>query len=403
MLAVADAQKLILANTQPLTPQVVRLGESALGLLLAEDVVSDLDMPPFDKAMMDGYAVRTADMTAGKTVLSVVEEILAGQTPQTALTAGRASRIMTGAPIPPGADAVVPVEQTKLLEDGRVTIEGPVPRRGQNVLPRGREMRSDETVLRSGSLLRPQEIGLLGTLGHALVPVIPRPSVAILPTGDELVEAGSTPQPGQIRNSNGPMLMAQTGRAGATPKYLGIARDDLDDLRSRIDQGLQADALILSGGASVGKRDLVPDALREAGVVAHFHKVAMKPGKPLFFGTRSTTLVFGLPGNPVSSFVGFELFVRPALRRLQGHPDRGPKTIEAILLEDYPYSTDRPTYHPAHLVLTAKGFQVRVVPWFGSPDLRGLLAANAAVLLPQGDLIHRAGSAYSVLAFEDAE
>jgi molybdopterin molybdotransferase len=403
MLAVADAQKLILGNTQPLTPQVVPLAESALGLLLAEDVVSDLDMPPFDKAMMDGYAVRTADLNQGKGVLSVIEETVAGKMPQTALTAGRSTRIMTGAPIPAGADAVVPVEHTKLLDDGRVAIEGPRLRPGQNVLARGREMRRGETVLASGSRLRPQEMGLLATLGRVSIHMIPRPSVAILPTGDELIEAGNTLQLGQIRNSNGPMLVAQTSRAGGLPKYLGIARDNPDDLRSRINQGLQGDVLILSGGVSVGKRDLVPDALHEAGVVARFHKVEMKPGKPLFFGTRDKTLVFGLPGNPVSSLVGFELFVRPALRRLRGNADAGPKMVDAILLEDYPYTTDRPTYHPASLKVTANGYRVRTVPWFGSPDLRGLVAANALVLLAPGDLIHRAGSVYPVLAFEDPE
>ena len=403
MLAVADGQKLILNHTQPLTPQVVPLAESALGLLLAEDVVSDLDMPPFDKAMMDGYAVRTADLNQGKGVLSVIEEVHAGKTPQAALSAGRCTRIMTGAPIPPGADAVVPVEYTKLGADGRVAIDCPPTRPGQNVLSRGREMRRGETVLASGSRLRPQEIGLLATLGRASVHAIPRPSVAILPTGDELCEAGDTPGPGQIRNSNGPMLVAQTSRAGALPKYLGIARDNPDDLRARMDQGLRSDVLILSGGVSVGKRDLVPDALHEAGVVAHFHKVEMKPGKPLFFGTRDKTLVFGLPGNPVSSFAGFELFVRPALRRLCGHTDAGQKMIDAVLLEDYHYSTDRPTYHPARLTITTGGLQVAAVPWFGSPDLRGLTAANALVVLPPGDVVHRKGSLYPVLAIEEPE
>jgi molybdopterin molybdotransferase len=403
MLAVADAQTMILRHAQPIAHQAVPLSDSVLGLLLAEDVVSDLDMPPFDKAMMDGFAVRMADVTQGKVVLKVVEEISAGQMPQIAVTVGQASRIMTGAPIPSGADTVIPVEQTKLLEGARVAIETPPPRPGQNVLTRGREMRRGETVLASGSRLRPQEIGLLATLGRFTVSAIPRPSVAILPTGDELVEAGTTPQPGQIRNSNGPMLVAQTSRAGGVAKYLGIARDNRDDLRSRIHQGLHANVLLLSGGVSVGKRDLVPDALHEAGVIAHFHKVEMKPGKPLFFGTCDQTLVFGLPGNPVSSFVGFELFVRPALRRLRGHADAGPKMVEAILLEDYSYTTDRPTYHPARLDTTAKGFRVTVVPWFGSPDLRGLLAANALVVLPPGDLIHRAGLTYPVLAFEEPE
>jgi molybdopterin molybdotransferase len=403
MLAVADAQQLVLHFTQPLPPQVVPLSATLLGLVLAEDVACDLDMPPYDKALMDGYAVRTADVATGKAVLSVVEEIVAGQTPRHAVGPGRASRIMTGAPMPAGADAVVQVERTKLLEDGRVAIDDRAPKVAQNVLYQGREMRRGDTVLAAGAMLRPQEIGLLATLGKASAYVIPRPRVAILPTGDELVEPDKMPGPSQIRNSNGPMLVAQTSRAGGLPNYLGIARDNLESLRALVNEGLRCDVLILSGGVSVGKLDLVPQVLHENGVVAHFHKIAMKPGKPVFFGTREKTLVFGLPGNPVSSLVGFELFVRPALRRLRGFAATGPRFVDATLQEDFAYSTDRPTYHPARLEMTAQGYRVRTVPWFGSSDLRGLLGANAVVLLPPGDLVHRAGSVYSVLPFEDPE
>jgi molybdopterin molybdotransferase len=323
--------------------------------------------------------------------------------PQHAVSPGHASRIMTGAPIPGGADAVVKVEQSKVLPDGRVALECPPPQPGTYILQRGREMRSGEPVLASGTVLRPQEIGLLATVGRTAAGVIPRPRVAILPTGDELVDAAQSPGPGQIRNSNGPMLGAQTSRAGGVPCYLGIGRDELESLHALVMDGLKADVLILSGGVSVGKRDLVPEVLHTAGVTAHFHTVDMKPGKPVFFGTREQTLVFGLPGNPVSSLVGFELFVRPALRRLRGMTDPGPRFVEARLVEDYSYRTDRPTYHPARLELTAQGYRVAVVPWFGSPDLRGLLRANAVALLPPGDLIHRAGQAYSVLPFEDPE
>ncbi len=403
MLAVADAQQLIQRFAQPLPPQTVPLTESILGLLLAEDVASDLDVPPYDKALMDGYAVRTADCASGQAVLRIVEEIVAGQTPQHAVGSGEASRIMTGAPLPAGADAVVRVEDTKTVAADRVAIEGRAPRPGQNVLYQGREMRRGETVLASGTPLRPQEIGLLASVGRASVPVIPRPRVAVLPTGDELVDVAATPGAGQIRNSNGPMLVAQTSRAGGVPAHLGIGRDNLDSLRPLVEQGLQADVLILSGGVSVGNRDLVPQVLHAAGVVPHLHKVDMKPGKPVFFGTRDQTLVFGLPGNPVSSLVCFELFVRPALRRLRGYADAGPRLVDAIFLEDFAYATDRPTYHPARLEMTAQGHRVRVVPWFGSADLRGLLRANAVVVLPPGNLIHKAGTVFSVLPFEESE
>jgi molybdopterin molybdotransferase len=197
------------------------------------------------------------------------------------------------------------------------------------------------------------------------------------------------------------MLLAQVARAGGLPRSLGIAPDRLDRLRALVVEGLQAPVLVLSGGVSAGKLDLVPGVLEELGVQAHFHKVAMKPGKPVFFGTRGETLVFGLPGNPVSTLVCFELFVGPALRRLLGHADPGPRQVQASLAEDFVYRTDRPTYHPARLEVGATGWCVRPVPWFGSPDLRALTQANALVLLPAGDHQHRAGQLFPVLRLED--
>jgi molybdopterin molybdotransferase len=269
-------------------------------------------------------------------------------------------------------------------------------------------MRRGERILHAGQSLQPQAIGVLGTVGRAVVPVIPSPRVCILPTGDEMVEPGQEPGPAQIRNSNGPMLMAQVRRAGGQPHYLGIARDRLDSLRPLVVQGLQADVLILSGGVSAGKLDLVPGVLQEAGVRPHFHKVEMKPGKPLFFGTAGErTLVFGLPGNPVSSFVCFELFVRPGLRRLRGLAEPGPRRVTARLAEDFPYRTERITYHPAVLEgepgasATGANWRVRVLSWFGSADLRGLLPANALLELPIGDHRHRAGQEFEVVCLDN--
>jgi molybdopterin molybdotransferase len=399
MLTVAEAQAIVLRNTRPRPAVTAALTPAALGAVLAEDVVSDLDMPPYDKAMMDGYAVRSADLPDGRAVLTVIEEVTAGRTPQRALAPGQATRIMTGAPIPAGADAVVMVERTR-IEGDRVAIEDRPPQPGSNVMPRGREMRCGETVLAAGAVLRPQEFGLLATVGRTSAAVHPAPRVAVLSTGDEVVEAGERLGPGQIRNGNGPMLCAQVARAGALPHYLGIARDRLESLRPLIAEGLRADVLVLSGGVSAGKLDLVPGVLEEAGVRPHFHKVEMKPGKPVLFGSRGETAVFGLPGNPVSALVCFELFVRPALRRLAGHAEPGPFVARAALAEDFAYRTDRPTYHPAALDGNGSQWRVRPVPWFGSPDLRGLTRANAFVLFPAGDHRHQAGQVFDVLRVE---
>jgi molybdopterin molybdotransferase len=400
MLAVAEAQAIVRQHAVPLPAENVPLDPAALGLVLAEDVVSDLDMPPYDKSLMDGYAVRAADLPDGRGTLSVIEEITAGQTPRLPLGRGQAARIMTGAPLPGGADAVVMVERTRALGD-RVQIEDKPPRPGQNILSRGQEMRRGETVLRAGAVLRPQEFGVLATVGRVTVRAHPAPTVAILSTGDEIVEAPEVPGPGQIRNGNGPMLTAQAARAGGVPRYLGIARDRRDYLRVVIAEGLRHPVLVLSGGVSAGKLDLVPGVLQDLGVEAHFHKVAMKPGKPVFFGTRGGHLVFGLPGNPVSALVCFELFVRPAIRRLRGHADAGPRMVQAVLAENFAYRTDRPTYHPARLEMTDTGWRVRAVPWFGSPDLRGLLAANALIVFPAGDHQHQAGQRFTVLRTDE--
>jgi molybdopterin molybdotransferase len=396
MLPVAEALDIVLRHCRPLPPAVQPLSPAALGRVLAEDVASDLDMPPFDKALMDGYAVRCADLRDGAAELSIQAEVVAGQSAPP--LCGRAAiRIMTGAPIPAGADAVVRIEQTRSLPDDRVEIRTRQPEPGHNILRRGREMKRGDIVLKAGSELGPAQLGLLATVGRTSARVIPAPPLSVLATGDELVEADQIPGPSGLRNSNGPMLAAQAARAGASPRYLGIARDNVESLRMLIHDGLQCSILILSGGVSAGKLDLVPGMLRELGVHSHFHQIDMKPGKPLFFGTRGETLVFGLPGNPVSSFCCFELFVRPAIRKLAGHAEPGPRWTTASLIEDFPYSTDRPTYHPALLSDVDGVNRVRAVPWFGSADLRALTQANALLLLPSGAHTHPAGRLMAVM------
>jgi molybdopterin molybdotransferase len=388
MTEVADALAIVLDRTEALSAETVPFGPALLGRVLAEDIASDIDSPPYAKAVMDGYAVRSADVP-GPTTLTVIEEVAAGRVPTRAVGPGQATRIMTGAPIPDGADAVVPHEVTT-VDGSSVRFQQPVPP-GRFILPQGREMRAGELVVPTGTVLGPSALGLLAAVGRTTARVQARPRVAILSTGDEVVEADQRPGPGQIRNSNGPMLQALVERAGASPRYLGIARDDRSVLTRLVRQGLdEGDVLVLSGGVSAGKFDFVPEVLRDAGVEAHLHKVRMKPGKPIFFGTRGDRLVFGLPGNPLSSFVGFELFVRPALRKLGGHAAPGPTFVPVPLASELTTENDRPTYAPARLEFTPGGLAVRPAAWFGSADLRAFLTADALLQLPAGQVNYAA-------------
>jgi len=405
MLSVADARQIILSQCRALPAELIPLSSAALGGVLAEPITSDVDSPPFDKALMDGYAVRSADVQGASVRLRIVEQIHAGQVPTRSLQPGEASQIMTGAPVPAGADAVVMHERTRLVGEGMVEIAETV-RPGQHILRRAAEMQCGEVLLQPGHVLRPQEFGLLASVGRTAVRQVPAPRVAIVATGDELIEPGMTPGPGQIRSSNATMLLAQVHRAGGVPRYLGIARDRLDSLAPLIREALQtAEVLLITGGLSAGERDLVPQALQQAGVTIHFHKVAMKPGKPILFGTceRPTgrRLILGLPGNPVSSFVGFEVFGRPLVRTLAGHTNIDLRAVSARLSEPLRLQGDRPTYHPACLRREEAGWTVHALPWQGSPDLRALVRANGLLVLPAGEVQWPAGAAAEALLLDE--
>jgi molybdopterin molybdotransferase len=400
MLTVEEALALVNRQAAPLAPRRVPLGDAA-GLVLAEEVVTDVDSPPYDKSLMDGYAVRSGDRQPERHVL---EEIAAGAVPHLPVTPGAASRIMTGAPLPEGADAVVPFEKTELLEETTVRLHQLDPPPGKNVLPLGATMRAGDVVLRAGALLRPIEIAILAEIGRGVVVARPRPRLAILPTGNELVPLGEKPTIGQIRNSNGPMLRAAAARVGAEAVELGIARDDRDELRRWIEQGLAADVLVLSGGVSAGKFDLVPAVLAELGVEKVFHKVALRPGKPLWFGTKREgdriVLVFGLPGNPMSSFVCFELFVRPALAALAGRGFTGARTTVARLTRGYDHAGGRIAYLPARLASAPDQAAVEILPWHGSADLVTVARANGLARLPVEKRQFLPGDSLEVLALE---
>ncbi len=409
MITVDEALGLVLRHAKPLSARPVAAAE-ALGHVLAEDIVSDVDSPPYDKSMVDGYAVRSADLVGGRAELRLIEEIVAGSIPSRAVTAGGCTRIMTGAPVPDGADAVVMVERSGVAGPANDLIRIDVERlrAKQNILPRATSLRRGDVVLKIGRTLRPVELGLLAEVGRTTIRAIPAPRVAVLSTGNELVPAERAPVGSQIRNSNGPMLAAAVRRAGGIAVELGVARDEAGELRAKLAAGLECDVLVISGGVSAGVLDLVPGMLRELGVEEVFHKVRIKPGKPLWFGKRdradgSATLVFGLPGNPVSSLVCFELFARPAMRHLSGKPGNSPvPTFMATLASDFTHRGDRPTYHPAQLELDGGQRQATVRPleWAGSADLRGFARADALIVFPAGDRHYTAGETVSTISLD---
>jgi molybdopterin molybdotransferase len=317
--SIEEAQRLILERVRPLAAERVRL-EQAAGRVLAEDALAAVDLPPFPSSAMDGFAVRSAD-TPG--VLPVATRIAAGAPAPRELRPGEAMGIATGGVVPDRADAVIPFEYV-VERDNDVEIPEPVPR-GDNVRPRGGDLRAGETVVGRGVVLGPAQLGALAAAGVAEVACAARPRAAVVTTGTELRSPGETLGPGEIYEANGLILVTQLRSAGAMPERLVVVADDDDAHREALARGLETDVLVTSGGVSVGPHDLVRRIEAELGVEEVFWRVAVKPGKPVSFGVHGATLVFGLPGNPVSSLVGFELFVRPAVLALQGHADPLPR------------------------------------------------------------------------------
>lgn len=391
MLSVEDALAAVLSRVSILPSRKVFLAR-ALDCILDEDVSADIDLPPFSKALVDGYAVRSADLLDGTTRLKLGEEILAGKTPSRPLAHGEAAAIMTGAPLPLGADAVVMVEKTRRAGDF-VVFDDRDAAPGRNWLPRGREMSEGDVVLTRGQRLNAAKLGVLASVGRAEVLVIPRPRVVVVTTGDELVDPSVMPGPGQIRNSNATLLQALAVSAGVEVEVLPNAPDVLEVLSRTLEKGLKFDVLMITGGVSAGNRDLVPEALESLGVERIFHKVRLKPGKPLWFGVGPSrvsdqpgTLVFGLPGNPVSGVIGFLLFVRPALHQLAGGASNSNPTYSVRLQEPFRHRGDRATYHPALCRRTGTELPcVTLMDWAGSADLKTVAEADGFAIFPAGD------------------
>lgn len=380
MIPVDKALEIVLAHTRPLPSEDVLL-EEALGRVLAEDVASDLDLPPFDRAMMDGYALRAEDTAAAPVRLAVTGMLRAGQYPDRAVHAGEAVQIMTGAPVPPGATAVQPLEKVRALEGGRaVEVAAPV-ESAAHIAPAGCEVRAGQNVLPRGLVIDPAAVAVLASVGRGRVRVGRRPTVSIVVTGDELVDVWRVPPRGRIRDSNGPAVLAQARWAGAEARLTGPVPDQADRIADAVRDGLQADVLVLSGGVSAGAFDLVEEVLAQFDVGLLFTKVAIKPGAPLVFGRRGDTLVFGLPGNPVSAQVTFDLFVRAALLRLQGALVVSRPAAEAELGDAVRNRSGRRAHVPALVRWEGGRFVARPVVSQGSADAVAHARANALIVL----------------------
>jgi molybdopterin molybdotransferase len=405
MLSIAAASDLIQSNTPPARSESVLLADALHRVAAADISVPEL-YPAFTRSLMDGYALdsRTgADLAANDTVsCRITETVTAGEVATRRVMPGEAVRIMTGAMLPEGCDCVVPQELTVLDPDipGSIRIPGSACRAGGSVLSAGALGRPGDSLITAGTLLQPRHIAALAEFGISSLSVSRVPTVALICTGNELVSYQQSPPPGRLRNSSQPMLVALLQTMGANVISVESAMDSAEELDAAIRIGLKADLLLLTGGVSVGLLDLVPAALQRAGVRQLFHGVRLKPGKPLWFGVHESgsplgsTLVFGLPGNPVSSLACCELFVRPAIRRMLGRP---PATaVSAELSHDVSIRGDRPVCQPAVACIQDSRLTVSIVPWQLSADLRSTAAANSMVLLEPGQSPLVAGSSVRV-------
>ncbi len=400
MIEYQKALEIILENTPgPQEVIEVPLSES-LGHTLAKDICSDVDLPPFNKSGMDGFAVQAADVANTPSTLDVIMDIPAGGMPRQPIGPGQAASVMTGAPVPEGSDAVVMVEWTSGFGSDTVTINQGVAK-GRNVSPLGEILKTGEVALKAGTCIDIEEIGLLAAVGADPVPVFRKPTAAVLSTGDELVAPGAKPGPGQIRNTNGPTLLSYLQSLGLNPVDLGQVNDDPDAMFDALSKGLAYDCLLLSGGVSAGAYDFVEDVLEKLGVEAHLRRVAIKPGKPTVFGTHhQNRMVFGLPGNPVSATVISRLMVGPALLKRLGRTQTETRTIKARLVKDFKKKPDRLWFVPGILKFDGDRATVEPLKNRGSADLPTSMQENCLVMGPKGVSLIEKGAIVDVIVWD---
>jgi molybdopterin molybdotransferase len=404
LVPVDEARERVLGTIEPLQPLELPLTE-AYGCVLARSVVAERDLPDFPSSAMDGYAVRSSEVAgaspASPVELRVVGKAVIGERPSGTVGGGEAFQIATGAPIPAGADAIVPIENAEPVGD-RVRILAGSPE-GKHVRPAGEDVRAGETLVPAGRRLQAPELGLLASAGVSHPLVYPRPRVVVLSTGDELVPPTQAVEYGQVRDSNGYLLFAALREAGAVPTLAGIVRDDVDEFRDRVlSHLLQADAFVSSGGVSVGERDVVKAAFFRRGEV-DFYRVAMQPGMPQGFGHIEGKPYFGLPGNPVSVFVSFEVFIRPALMKMMGRRQLFRPEVTARLEEDVVGPRGKTQFARVRVRRTAQGWSATPTGGRGSNLIGTVARANGLAIVPAGVETAPAGSEVRVMLFRSAE
>ena len=384
MIPIDEAIDCVLEFANVLGTVDVDLNQS-VGRVLAEDAVADFDQPPFSKSLVDGFALGIdCEVASDKRQFSVIDKVAAGETSTQSVEEQNAIQIMTGAPIPKGTTAVVMLEDVTEPTSGSIELETQSIRRGQCILEQGSVCRAGEVVVRKGSRLTPARVGVLAEAGYAVPKIFKDPVLSILTTGNEIVPVESKPDHRCIRNSNGPMLSAAGTLITSECHYLGHVADESQALADSIESGLSGDILVLTGGVSMGQLDLVPEVLESLGVQKKFHKVNLKPGKPVWFGVYENSgercLVFGLPGNPVSVFVCFELFVKPAIRKMQGLSNMQMESSMAKLNDTFTNRGNRFLLQPG--ILDGESNGVEILKWIGSADQIRLAEANCLVEFP---------------------
>jgi len=393
-LKASEAQRVILDAVIAMGTETVKL-EQSVGRVLAQEIRANRDLPPFDVSAMDGFALRSADVVNAPAQLTIIEDIKAGDLPTQTVAAGQCARIMTGAPVPPGADAVIRVEDTQEVSANRVQINKSVKPKN-DVRPQGENMCDGDVVLMAGTEITPGVIGVLATVKAAQLAVYRRPRVAILSTGNELEGMDEPVDPNKIPNSNSYALMAQVQALGIEPVLLGIARDDPLELEQYLKRGLEYDVLLVSGGTSVGVHDYVRPTIEKLGVQMKFWRVAIRPGHPLAFGMTDKTAVFGLPGNPVSSMVCVEEFVAPALRCMMGNPRLYRRTVTARVAHEVKFRPGRTEFIRVQLTRDEHGYIASATGTQSSGVLLSMARADGLMVVPANSTGLAAGAQVTV-------